>query len=685
MSVVRGVDRVLFGGDYNPEQWPEHVWHDDARLMAIAGVNTVTLGVFSWSSIEPREGEYDFGWLDRVIDLMHAHGIGVVLATPTASPPPWFTKAHPEALNRTADGVQLVHGSRDVYDPSADAYREAARRVATALGERYGRHEAVVAWHVHNEYGSVSYGPATDRRFREWLRARYGDLGRLNEAWWSAFWSQRYAEWDEILAPQATQYLPNPTQMLDFRRFSAEVLLECYREQAEILRALSPDVPLTTNFMLPTWLHFDHWDFGAEVDFVSIDHYSDSPGVEGAAHAAFGADQARSFARGRPWLLMEQGANVTQVPGRMLVKEPGEVIRTSLQHVARGSDGALFFQWRAPLAGAEVFHSSMVPHSGPDSRAFREMTELGRVLGRLTDVVAPPEGSDARVVTPRVAIAWEPDSWWALESASLPSDHFSLLASVRRAHRELWFAGVSADLVRLDDDPAALDAYDLLLVPSQLLATDEQAAGLDAWVRRGGHAVVWCFSGTVDADLHVRPGGYSGAFAETLGIRVEEPHPLPKGVAIAIEGGGRAHDWTEHVELRGASVVTRYAEGVLSGEPAITENRRGDGVATYVSAELDDATFTRVVTSALAAAGVRAEAPGAGGGVEVVRRHAGSGVVVAAINHTAETRTVTLRGTPIDLEGGADGADGADGPVVDGPVDLAPGAFVFLHEAPSPS
>nr|BFF16371.1 beta-galactosidase [Microbacterium flavescens] len=670
---MRGADRVLFGGDYNPEQWPESVWHDDVRLMAAAGVNTVTLGVFSWSSIEPREGEYDFGWLDRVIDLMHVNGIGVVLATPTASPPPWFTRAHPEALNRTADGVQLVHGSRDVYDPSAEAYREAARRVATALGERYGRHEAVVAWHVHNEYGSVSYGPATDRRFRDWLQAKYGDLGRLNDAWWSAFWSQRYAQWDEILAPQATQYLPNPSQMLDFRRFSAEVLLECYREQARILRGLSPDVPLTTNFMLPTWLHFDHWAFGAEVDFVSIDHYSDSPGVEGAAHAAFGADQARSFARGRPWLLMEQGANVTQVPGRMLVKEPGEVIRTSLQHVARGSDGALFFQWRAPLAGAEVFHSSMVPQRRRQPGVPRDdRARPGAGAADRRGRASP--GAAGRVVTPRVAIAWEPDSWWAVESVSLPSDHFSLLA-VRRAHRELWFAGVSADLVRLDDDPAELAAYDLLLVPSQLLATDEQAAGLDAWVQRGGHAVVWCFSGTVDADLHVRPGGYSGAFAETLGIRVEEPHPLPKGARVAIEGGGSAHDWTEHVELRGASVVTRYAEGVLAGEPAITEHRRGEGLATYVSAELDDASFTALVASALAAAGVEAEAPGAGGGMEVVRRHTATGTVVVAINHTAESRTVALAGTSLLGAGEA----------LEGGIPVPPGAFVVLREPPLPA
>lgn len=258
-SAHAGPPAFLYGGDYNPEQWPEEVWHEDVRLMREAGVNTATIGVFSWSSLEPREGVYDFGWLDRVMDLLHEHGIQAILATPTASPPPWFTLAHPDGLPVTAEGVRLVHGSRDTYNPASPEYREACRRITTALAERYGQHPALAMWHVHNEYGSISYGPVTDAAFRRWLQERYADLETLNHTWNTAFWSQRYGSWEEILAPQATQYLPNPAQVLDFKRFSADLLSECLREQVTILREITPDVPLTTNFMLPTWNHYDQW------------------------------------------------------------------------------------------------------------------------------------------------------------------------------------------------------------------------------------------------------------------------------------------------------------------------------------------------------------------------------------------------------------------------------------------
>ncbi|WP_309072736.1 beta-galactosidase, partial [Arthrobacter sp.] len=275
-ETFRQPNQLVYGGDYNPEQWPESVWLEDVRLMREAHVNRVTIGVFSWSSIEPREGDYEFGWLDRIMDLMAENGIGVVLATPTASPPPWFSLAHPEALPVTADGVRLIHGSRDTYNPAAPAYRKAARRVTSALAERYSSHPALTMWHLHNEYGTVSYGPETDTAFREWLRGKYGSLAQLNTTWNTAFWSQRYGEWDEIFAPQATQYLPNPSHLLDFKRFSADLLRDCLREQVEIVRSVRADVPVTTNFMLPSWNHYDQWDFAAEIDDVSVDHYPDT-------------------------------------------------------------------------------------------------------------------------------------------------------------------------------------------------------------------------------------------------------------------------------------------------------------------------------------------------------------------------------------------------------------------------
>ncbi|HWU45356.1 MAG TPA: beta-galactosidase [Humibacter sp.] len=633
---------LLFGGDYNPEQWPEEVWHDDIRLMKQAGVNTATVGVFAWSSIEPAEGRYEFGWLDRVFDLLSSNGIGIILATPTASPPPWFSRAHPEALPIRKDGVRLMHGSRDTYNPAAPAYREAAVRVARALAERYGTHPSLRAWHLHNEYGTVGYGPLVDVEFRVWLRQRYRDLDTLNAAWHTAFWSQGYAEWDDILAPQETQYLPNPTQVLDFKRFTGDLLRDCYSDQIAVVRELSPQVPVTTNFMLPEWLHYDHWDFADESDFVSIDHYIDAAGADGGAHAAFGADQARSFGHGKPWLLMEQAANTRNTGGRILANEPGQVMRTSLQHVARGAFGILFFQWRAPYAGAEFFHSTMVPHVGEDSRVFREVVQLGQLLGGLSQLALAPAGGVAN--RHRVAIAWDADAWWAAETASLPSDAFSLYRAARRTHRALWYLGVNSDFVRLDHD---LSGYAVVLVPSQLLVTDQQTEALRAFVHHGGRVVVWYFSGTFDGDLHIIPGGYSGAFAELLGVRVTELLPLEQAATIELEGGRTASEWSERLELRGAEVVRRYATGPAAGLPAVTAHEAGAGRAWYVSTELDDAALTELLAEVLDAAGVGPEVPGAGGGLEAITRFAGENSYLILINHDSRDRAATVDGTDV--------------------------------------
>ncbi|MCL2516644.1 MAG: beta-galactosidase [Microbacteriaceae bacterium] len=667
---------LLFGGDYNPEQWPESVWAEDVALMRRAGVNTVTLGVFAWSTLEPREGEYEFGWLDRVIDLMHENGIGVILATPTASPPPWFSVAHPEGLPVTADGARLLHGSRDTYNPASRAYREAATRIARALAERYGQHPALTAWHLHNEYGTVSFGPEADREFRLWLEAKYGSLAELNRAWHTAFWSQGYSDWAQIFAPQATQYLHNPTQVIDFKRFAAQLLLDCYRDQIDVVKEVAPGVPVTTNFMLPTWLHYDPWEFAFASDFVSVDHYVDARGVEGAAHAALGADMARSFGHGRAWLLMEQAMNLTMRGGKLLAKEPGAGLRTSLQHVARGSDGVLFFQWRTGPAGSEAFHSTLVPHAGPDTRVFREVCELGEVLGSLPGIANPFGWTTApgrKAVTTSIAIAWSADAWWAADSPGLPSGDHDFYADVRRVHRALWLLGHTVDFVRLDDP--ALTGYDLVLVPSHLSASDAEAAGLDTYVAGGGHTVVWHFSGTFDSELHIELGGYAGRFAPVLGVRVEELLPLEDGETVGLGGGVLAagatgSGWSELVNLRGAEAEAEYLDGLAAGHPAITANRHGDGLARYVSTTLDDAALDALLVRALGDAGIAPELPEAGAGLEVVRRQGADGEYVFVINHTSGEREIELAG-----------ADALTGVPVNGTVTLGAGEFRVVRAA----
>ena len=653
--------RLWYGGDYNPEQWPESVQADDVELMRRARVTGATVGVFAWSRLEPAPGRYEFAWLDRVFDRLADAGVGVVLATPTASPPPWFSLAHPEALPVNADGVRLSHGSRDTYCVSAPAYREASRRMAGALAERYRNHPALAMWHVHNEYGTMCHCDLSAAAFRRWLQIRYGDLDTLNDVWTTAFWSQRYTDWAQIRPPRATQYLVNPTQALDFRRFTSDELLAAYVEQRDILRAATPDVPVTTNYILGGWVPVDHDRWSREVDLVAIDHYPSDPGVGAEAQTAFAADLARGWARrspGRPhWLLMESAPNVINAGDRMHTKEPGRMARHSLAALARGSRGAMFFQWRASRGGSELFHAALVPHAGSDSRVFREAVDLGGQLERIAEVA---DG----VVDVRSAVVYDEQSTWALQATSLPSTRLDGLDEAQRAHRALWDRGIVADVIGGLDE---LSAYAMIVVPAHYLMSDAQAETLRSWVAAGGRLVATYLSGVADESARIRTGGYPGALRDLLGVRVEEFHPLGPDDRVSLSTGVTGDLWSETVHTTGAEVVARYVGGVLDGRPAITRHAVGHGTAWYVSTRLEPDGYGALLSEVAVTAGVeRRDLPV---GVEVVRRAGGGRSWLFVLNHTSAAHDVP-----------ADGVDLLTGATADGVVRVAAGDCAVIRE-----
>jgi len=639
---------IAYGGDYNPEQWPEEVWAEDVALMREAGVNLVSVGIFSWALLEPSEGAYEFGWLDRVLDLLHEGGIAVDLATPTAAPPAWLLRRYPEIRPRTREGQVLGPGARNGFCPSSPAYARAAARITEQLGKRYGSHPAVVLWHVHNEYGGhvpACYCEVSAAAFRDWLRERYsGDLTALNQAWGTAFWGQRYGEWEEIEPPRLAPTAVNPAQQLDFARFSSDAYLECFRRERDLLRALTPQIPVTTNFMASTCKNIDYWRWASEVDVVANDHYLKAELPDNHIDLAMAADLTRSLAGGAPWLLLEHSTSAVNWQPRNLAKRPGELRRNSLAHLARGADGLMFFQWRAARSGAEKFHSAMVPHGGTDHRIWREVVGLGADLAALREV----RGS--RVV-PDVAMLWDWQSWWAQELEWRPSVDLSYQDAIYSWYERLWRAHLTVDFAHPQAD---LSAYPLVLVPSLYLMTDAAAANLRRYVAAGGTAVVSFFSGIVDEHDTVHPGGYPGVLRDLLGLRVAEFLPLRAGQSVTLEeptpdggtpeGGMTGDLWAEDLLPDRADPVWTYVDGPAAGGPAVTRHRFGDGTAWYVSTRLRGTALDRVLRRAYADAGVRPPA-GVPDGLEVVRRVGGRGEFLVAINHTGTDLSVPGHGT----------------------------------------
>jgi len=594
------LEGLAYGGDYNPEQWPEEVWAEDIALMREAGVNLVSLGIFSWVKLEPEPGRYEFGWLDKIIGMLHEAGIAVDLATPTAAPPAWFLKAHPDIRPVTRDGKVLGGGSRQTYCPHAPEYRAACVRIAGQLAARYANHPAVVLWHIHNEYGchvSECYCDASVAAFQEWCELYYESLDALNAAWGTAFWGQTYTAWDEIDAPRDAPTGVNPAQRLDFARFSSISILGLFCEEKEAVKEHNRAIPVTTNFMAVMNKSMDLWCWALEVDLVSNDHYTTAASPDRHIELAMAADLCRSVAGGAPWLLMEHSTGAVNWQPRNLAKRPDEMIRNSLTHLARGADGILFFQWRASRAGSEKYHSAMLPHAGTDSRIWRDVVALGKELGDLREV----RGSRVEADT---ALLWDWESWWALELDFRPSVDVQYKESQFAYYEQLWRAHVTADFAHPSSD---LSRYRLVVAPQSYLLRTEDAANLRRYVEGGGTLVVTYFSGIVDENDAVHLGGYPGALRELLGVRVEEFMPLGESETLTIDGSGlsgTAMIWSEPVELHGAEAILSYSDGQVAGKPAVTRHAVGAGHAWYVSTRPDPATLREILRRAATDAGI---------------------------------------------------------------------------------
>ncbi|MCY1140996.1 beta-galactosidase [Actinoplanes sp. Pm04-4] len=645
-----GDPRIEYGADYNPEQWPRETWDEDVRAMREAGVTVVSLAIFSWARLETAEGEYDFGWLDEAIDLLHANGISVDLATATASPPPWLTTAYPSVLPVDVRGNTIWPGGRQQWRPTSPIFRSHALRLVRTMAERYGNHPAVVAWHVSNELGCHNVYDFSDdaaAAFRTWLRARYASIDELNEAWGTAFWSQWYTDFEQILPPRQAATHPNPTQQLDFKRFSSDALKDYLRAERDLLREITPDIPVTTNFMvMGETKGMDYADWAGEVDFVSNDHYR-LPGRQTLDELSFSANLTGNLAGGKPWFLMEHSTSAVNWQPINLAKKPGELERDSLTHVAHGADAVCYFQWRQSRAGAEKYHSAMYPHAGTDSRLFRDVVGLGETLRSLADLAGTPR-------TPaKAAILFDWTSWWAVEQDSHPTEKLRYRQEALDWYTAFLELGVRADVVPAG---ASLDGYDVVVAPILHVVPASLGAQLTSYVENGGHLVSTYFSGIVDENDHIWLGGYPGALRDLLGIRIEEFGPLLEGDTAELDNGLTGTLWTDRISATDeeTAVLATYKTGDQAGRPAITRRPVGDGSAAYVSTRLGPDGLVPVLGELLARAGVSSDLPEElRGKVELAVR----GAFTFVINRTEEPvdlaalgeagRTLTARGVAV--------------------------------------
>ena len=644
--------RIWYGGDYNPDQWPEEVWDDDVRLMKKAGVNLVSVGIFSWAKIETSEGVYDFDWLDRIINKLGEAGIAVDLASATASPPMWLTQAHPEVLWKDYRGDVCQPGARQHWRPTSPVFREYALKLCRAMAEHYKGNPYVVAWHVSNEYGChnrFDYSEDAERAFRKWCEERYGTIDAVNDAWGTAFLAQRMNDFTEIVPPRfiGDGNFMNPGKLLDFKRFSSDALKAFYVAERDALAEITPDLPLTTNFMVSaagSVLDYDDW--GREVDFVSNDHYF----IPGEAHLdelAFSASLVDGIARKDPWFLMEHSTSAVNWRPVNYRKEPGQLVRDSLAHVAMGADAVCYFQWRQSKAGAEKFHSAMVPHAGEDSAVFRDVCELGADLNTLAD-----NGLlGTKLAKSKVAVVFDYESEWASEHTATPTQKVHHVDEPLQWFRALADHGVTADVVPVR---GAWDDYEMVVLPSVYLLSEETTRRVRDYVVGGGRLVVTYYTGISDEKDHVWLGGYPGSIRDVVGVRVEEFMPMGDdfpGVpdCLGLSNGAVAHDITDVIgSVDGtATVLETFKDDPwtgMDGAPAIVAHTFGEGRSVYVGARLGRDGIALSLPEILDSLGM-AEAGGNDGRVLRVEREGADGSrFVFSFNRTHETVRVPVEG-----------------------------------------
>lgn len=594
------------GGDYNPDQWLKHpeIIDEDIRLMKLSKCNVMSLGIFSWTAIEPEEGRFNFQWLDDIINKLYDNGIYVVLATPSGARPAWLSAIYPEVLRVNGNRVKNLYGERHNHCYTSPAYREKVEIINRKLAERYANHPAVLLWHISNEIGGECHCELCQEAFRNWLKERYGTLEKLNDSWWTSFWSHTYTDWSQIQSPAPQGDTALHGLNLDWRRFVTHQTIDFLKHEIKPLKEVNPNIPVTTNLM-EEFEGLDYFKLAKEIDVVSWDNYPlwhcENNYINLASHVSMVHDLNRSLKNGKPFMLMESTPSLTNWQYISKLKKPGMHLLSSLQAVAHGSDTVQYFQWRKSRGGSEKFHGAVVDHCGHENtRVFKEVTEVGEMLTKLDEVIGTTTPAETAII-----FDWE--NRWAVKNARGPRNcGIKYEEAVQNQYKSFWKKGIPVDIIDMDCD---FYKYKLLIVPMLYMVKPGVAERIEEFVKNGGTLVTTYWSGIVDENDLCFLGGFPGPLRNVLGIWAEEIDALYDGETnglvlqdqneLNLKGIFQSLELCDLIHAETARVLGVYEKDFYAGRPALTVNDFGKGKAYYIATKLgddfNDAFYSRII------------------------------------------------------------------------------------------
>lgn len=643
-SLTPRYPHLLHGGDYNPDQWLDYpeVLQRDIELMKEANINCVSVAIFAWAKLEPQEGVYDFDWLEKIINNLYDNGIYTVLATPSGGKPVWMSEKYPEIRRVQNDLVRDETGDRENHCYTSPIYREKVKAINTKLAERFASHPGVILWHLSNEYCGECYCPLCRAEFREWLKKKYGTLEKLNSQWWTAFWSHTYTDWEQINPPLKNGEHATHALVLDWKRFCTDRVIDFMKWERDAVRAVNPDIPVTTNFMY-YFDNYNYFKFKDELDVVSWDSYPQWHGgnnADLAADVALWHDVMRSI-KDKPFLLMECTPSMTNWTPVSRLKRPGVHMAQCMQAVAHGSNSIQYFQIRKSRGSQEKLHGAVIDHSGRnDTMEFKDVKAVGDRLAAIDEIC----GS---TVNAEVALIYDTENRWAIDNAAGPRNcgtHY--VENVQKHYRALWQLGVPVDVI---DEECDISKYKVVVAPMLYILRGGFEKKLEEFVKNGGTLISSFMTGYANEnDLCYLGGWPGGGLMDVFGLWNETTDSLYDGeVNHIVTNDGKSYEVKELcaiIHTQGAETLGVYGDDFYKGEPAFTVNSYGKGKAYYMGASAEAAMYSDFYTELVKTANIKTALPGVTlpVGVEAAVRENGDTAYVFVQNFSGEEKTLVL-------------------------------------------